>query len=272
MDDDFYIYAHRGFSSLAIENTKGAICLAASKGYVDCIELDARMTKDNKLVLSHNNSLLDTTGDLIDVSELTYEEATNTLFRYSPSLLKSFSFTDPERIMMNERVKKIRGLEYRLTGLREGLRCCGDKQILLDLKFNNSNIRPFVEELLRELEGVDTSNIVFQSLNLEGIRYLQSISNFNCQALVNSTTDLKSVLDFDRIGIKYGLVSYGLVSFLLNEGKSVAIWTVNSTEVLEHLISVLGDHYKDVIYITDYPDLVALRLHEHEEEKPLLFH
>ena len=46
-DDDFLISAHRGFSSLEIENTSDSISLASKKDYIDYIEIDAIMTLDN---------------------------------------------------------------------------------------------------------------------------------------------------------------------------------------------------------------------------------
>ena len=45
-DDDFLIAAHRGFSSLEVENTEDAIRLADEKDYIDYIEIDIRMTKE----------------------------------------------------------------------------------------------------------------------------------------------------------------------------------------------------------------------------------
>lgn len=269
VDDDFYISAHRGFSSLEVENTKGAISLAASKGYVDYIEFDVRMTKDNRIVLSHNNSLMKANGDLTDVSSMTYEEAINTLFSYSPSVFSNFSFGNEEKMMMAQRYKDLRCVNYHLIGLLDGINYCGSKLMLMDLKFNN-DIELFTEELLKELDGVDTRNIIFQSLNIDGIKHLQENSNYNCLALISNASDIKRSKEFARVGLKYNLVTYDLVSSLLAEGKTVAIWTVNSTEVLDRLISILGDHYKDVIYITDYPDLMTVRLHEYENGRPLV--
>ena len=38
IEDDYSIIAHRGFSSLEVENTSEAIVLASSKSYVDAID------------------------------------------------------------------------------------------------------------------------------------------------------------------------------------------------------------------------------------------
>ena len=44
--DEFLIAAHRGFSSLEVENTADSIICASNEEYIDYIEIDVRMTKD----------------------------------------------------------------------------------------------------------------------------------------------------------------------------------------------------------------------------------
>lgn len=55
------IFAHRGASSIAPENTLSAILLAAKQG-ADGVELDTQMTKDNVLILMHDRRLERTTN------------------------------------------------------------------------------------------------------------------------------------------------------------------------------------------------------------------
>ena len=56
--EDFDIAAHRGFSSIAVENTTRAFDLASQALYVDYIEMDARLTEDGKLVLAHDDEVV----------------------------------------------------------------------------------------------------------------------------------------------------------------------------------------------------------------------
>ena len=68
-------YAHRGLhnSKHGIpENSMAAFQLAAEKGYG--IELDIHLTKDGRLAVIHDNSLLRTAGADVKASELTAEE------------------------------------------------------------------------------------------------------------------------------------------------------------------------------------------------------
>lgn len=270
VEDDFLITAHRGFSSLEVENTKEAISLASEKDYIDYIEIDARLTKDGKIILSHNNQLLTMDFQISTVSSLSYEQLKQTLFCYQTFPLQHFSLWDVESGMNFERKCHLYHQSYQLPSLLEGLSYCQDKKVLLDLKFND-DIPEFVEELQRELDGVDTSHVIFQSLDINGIRYLQEKTNYDCLALISNTTNLQYMDDFQRVGIKYSLINRSMVQELLDEGKMVALWTINDTASLDRVVNILGDSYQDVIYITDYPDLIATKLNEREQVKSLKY-
>lgn len=68
-----FIIGHRGAAGIAPENTLKSID-AAKKNKADAIEIDVRMTKDNKLVVFHDDSLLRMTGISKQVDELTQQE------------------------------------------------------------------------------------------------------------------------------------------------------------------------------------------------------
>ena len=51
------IIAHRGFSSISIENSKEALELGFNAIYTDGVEIDIRLTKDEKIILSHNDEI-----------------------------------------------------------------------------------------------------------------------------------------------------------------------------------------------------------------------
>lgn len=265
-NDDFQIAAHRGFSSLAVENTKEAILEAASEDYVDYIEVDARMTLDGKIVLSHNNTLNINPLTSIKISNITYDNALSTSFSYRSTFLDSTLISNidsSEKKLITSRKKDLNNEKYQLTGLREGLEACKDKNILLDLKFSN-NVEEFTAELQKELKDFDTSNITFQSANLLSLIYFQKQTNYNCLAIIDSEADLQYLSLFDNIGIRKNLITYEIVETILKEGKNVAIWTINNTDELDKVVTELDNLYKDIIYITNYPDLVATKLHEIE--------
>ncbi len=67
------IFAHRGFSAAAPENTMAAFRLAAEAG-ADGLELDVHLSKDREVVVIHDETVSRTTDGKGKVRELTLEE------------------------------------------------------------------------------------------------------------------------------------------------------------------------------------------------------
>lgn len=265
-EDNFEITAHRGFSSLEIENTRESLSLAAKQKYIDYIEVDARMTKDQKIVLSHNNTLLDENNKKKKVSESNYQNILETIFIYQINPFYNVPTTVDDIQLVKLREVSLNKRPYSLIGLIDGLKSCKNKKILLDLKFQNNTI-PFVKELKEELKKENTSKIIFQSNNLVALKYLQDHSNYNCLAIIDSGFDYLYLNTFQKFGIKKSMINYNLVKKLLKDEKKVAIWTINNTNDLDKATNTLKELYKEINYITDYPDLIATKLHEKEKIK-----
>ena len=69
----FVVYAHRGASEYAPENTMSSFFLGLSMG-ANGIETDIRKTKDGVLVLFHDDTLDRVTGNSGNVAGITYDE------------------------------------------------------------------------------------------------------------------------------------------------------------------------------------------------------
>ncbi len=67
------VYAHRGYSGRYPENTMLAFQKAAATG-CDGIELDVQLTKDNVVVVIHDEKIDRTTDGTGFVKDYTYEE------------------------------------------------------------------------------------------------------------------------------------------------------------------------------------------------------
>ncbi|MDO5003807.1 MAG: glycerophosphodiester phosphodiesterase family protein [bacterium] len=269
IDDDFLVAAHRGFSSKEIENTANSITLAKNKKYIDYIELDVRLTKDNNLVLSHNNNLVIGYNCKTTISNETLESLDNYNFYYlnnsfNKNITNIFNTTDGD--IITSRASNIDYKKYKICTLNEGLKACGNKKIILDLKFKN-NTEVYVDSLLKELDGIDTNNIIFQSSDLLSLLYLkEKRPDFNYLAIIKNKNSLNYIDLFDNIGLRKNLVSDELVNRLLDENKQIAVWTVNSKEETENIINEVGPNYKEIIYISDYPDIVAKTLNDKEKK------
>lgn len=270
VDDDFLIAAHRGYSSLAVENTKEAISLASNAPYIDYIEMDARLTSDNHLVLAHNNLVTNKYHESIKISQENYEFlATQNLCYKSKSLsieLKNL-FNKENGNILTTRTKKLNFNHYQLSSLKEGLDACQNKKILLDLKFQN-NTKDFVDALDEELEKLDTNDIIFQSSDLLSLLYLQNRHpDYDCLAIIKNKSDLDYAPLFNNLGIRKNLIEEQLIEELIQDKKTIAVWTVNDPKEINCVIDHLGSNYKNVIYISDYPDVVAKCLNDKEEKK-----
>lgn len=73
IEQNLMICAHRGASGMAPENTLAALQLAVDSG-ATMVELDVQVTRDNTLVVFHDDTLERTTNGQGALSDKTYEE------------------------------------------------------------------------------------------------------------------------------------------------------------------------------------------------------
>lgn len=268
-EDDFLIAAHRGYSSKEIENTKQAISLASETPYVDYIEMDIRLTNDEELILSHDNTLYSQNMRYLKISEENLKDINDEkLIYFSDRLPLEIGnlFNDTNGNILNSQSKELNKKEYKLVTLKEAIKNCKDKKVLLDLKFND-NTKKYVNKLIKDLDGIDTSNITFQSDDLISLLYLKNKKpEYNISAIIRTNQDLDYAPLFDNLCIKKNLVNEKIVSKLSDEVNEIAIWTLNDPDEINEVADKLKDQYKNVIYITDYPDVAAKCLHDKEKK------
>lgn len=259
--DEIDIAAHRGFSSLEVENSLDSISLAASKDYIDYIEMDARLTKDNHIVLSHNDEIKLENNKTIKISDTNYEDLAKYTLKYETNYTLAFTrnllnFEDSEIIL--GRTKNLNNRTFKVSTLKEGLNASLDKKILLDLKFNDDK-EIFTEALKKQLEGFDKDRLLIQSLDIESLKYVKdNLPQYNYLALIDENSELKYIDEFENIGVRKDFVTNRKVQKAIrDDDRIVAIWTLNSSDSINTCLNSLDDYYNDVIYITDYPDVTA---------------
>ena len=258
---DYLIGAHRGESSLAIENTKEAIVLASENDEVDYIEVDVRMSKDGKLYLSHDDDVLTLDGN-INISEMMSAEIDNTEFIHiKDEKINYFDLIfDSDGREMLRRIRGLNGDSYSIISLSDAMKLFGDKKILLDLKFGDNVLR-YVDALKKFFKERDISNIVFQSDDPTSLLYFKSeMPNAFCSILVRDEESLKYIDYFDGIGIRKDVVDKEFVVDAINQDKLVLVWTIKSKQDLDKVRDELDEADDDVIYITDYPDIISKAL------------
>ncbi len=103
---EYIVYAHRGASSYAPENTMAAFNKALMLG-TNGIELDLKKTKDNKIVIFHDKKIDEKSNSVGKLSDYTYEELLKFDFG---SWFDKVKFKD-EKIVLFEDFMKVFGKE-----------------------------------------------------------------------------------------------------------------------------------------------------------------
>lgn len=230
------IFAHRGASHYAPENTVPAFELAHQQG-ADGIELDVQLTKDGELVVIHDETIDRVSDGRGAVRDYTLEE------------LKGFSFHNHM-----EQYGKVE-----IPTLREVLRLIKRWGMKLNIELK-TGIYPYpgIEEKTLEMvrqEKVE-KQVIYSSFNHYTIRRIRQLDPKAETAYLFSDV----ILDVDKYAARNGvsglhpaLYHVKMENFLreyLDSGLAVRVWTVNQKADMEELIRAGVD-----AVITNKPDV-----------------
>ena len=207
------IYAHRGLfdNKKIVENTISAFKRALLDNFN--IELDIRVTKDNKIVVFHDNNIKRLTGIDRLVKEMTYNELSN---------VKLLNTTD-KIPLLEDILKLVNGRVTLLTELKEN--------------FSNNTLKE-LNKLLLDYNG----KVLLQSFNPVVIRKmaLTSLKRYKMGILLtNEYKGFKRAL-YDVFIYKY-LIKQKYISFISSpkelifkvkevSSKELFIWTIKTKE------------------------------------------
>ncbi len=242
--------AHRGGAALRPENTIFAFELA-SEMVMDAIELDVHITKDNRIVIIHDNSINRTTNGTGKVKDFTIDE------------LKEFDaaywFTQN-----NGETFPFRGKGITIPTLEEVFDQFSHMRICIDVKENSTQAVDLILQSIDEYDLIEQVNIfsfyrkvikLVRKKNpeisnaftvAEALQFLQFIQQervcefnldgdvFQVPLAINGTTPFTS--EFIEAAHSINL--------------KVHVWTVNDQTIMEELIKSGVDGI-----ITDRPDL-----------------
>ncbi|WP_312369978.1 glycerophosphodiester phosphodiesterase [Lachnoclostridium sp.] len=223
------ITAHRGFSSVAPENTIPAI-QAAIDNLSDYAEIDVQETKDGEIILLHDTNLKRTTGKNKYIWNLTYEEL--------------------QKIDAGKKFGK-EFEETRIPKLEEVLALCQNTMKLnIELKIN-SHEKQLVEEVVRLIEEYDMEEqCVLSSVNYGALGRVKALN-----------PDIKTgyIMSFaygyfynwenaDFFSVKSSFISREMIRYAHSLGKGIHAWTVNSIAEIERMKQLGVDNI-----ITDQP-------------------
>ncbi|KRX49569.1 U4/U6 small nuclear ribonucleoprotein Prp31 [Trichinella murrelli] len=143
------IIAHRGGAGEHVENTLSAMLLAAEKK-VDMLELDVHITKDEQVVVCHDDHLLRVSGVDNYISKLNYNEL---------PFLKNNIPLDEHSEVLGGSTQNL--MDRRIPLLEEILKQTYPIPVNIDIKINNDKlieknlVMSLAEELLADLEEGD---------------------------------------------------------------------------------------------------------------------
>ena len=205
------IIAHRGFSEKYPENTMLAFRKALEAG-ADGIETDLRLSRDEEVILFHDNSLKRITGFKGSPEELTLAE------------LKKLDAGNAEPIpALDELLQFIQG----------------KATLILEIKYNSITYRRLCEIVARKIKD-KLDWVEISCFNDKVLRYMHQLDP---RIRLHKLIDKASILEDEEFESHYGYVSYfdvniALRNIVLENGlmqrHKVIFWTVNEEDIVEN--------------------------------------
>lgn len=231
------IFAHRGFSGIAPENTMAAFERAVAIK-ADGIETDVHLSKDGKVVICHDETVTRTTNGSGPIGELTFEEL---------QALDAGSWFSPEFS------------KERIPALEDLLKLVGKTDLILNIELKTDKVHyPGIEAkvlaLLKEyglVEQTIISSFNFQSLtNIKALLpELATAALFKDPTKIANFWGQMSALKVDAIHPCHLYLSGEMIGEARQRGIQVNAWTPNQPEEIERLLKLQVHGV-----ITDFPD------------------
>lgn len=228
---DVDVYAHRGSTLLAPENTATAFDLALQCG-ADILEIDVRLSRDNQVIVTHDKRIDRTCNGQGDVRS------------YTESELKKFD--------AGWHFKDLAGMSYRgrnitLMSLNDLFERFPDTRINIDIKDNSETAAKAVAACIEKANAHLRVNIgSFHGQALAQFReFAPDVTTAASQAEVAKLyfgRHLSRTLKFQYLQIPtayYGLplATNKFIKFAQAKGVSAVYWTINDSIQMEKLIA-----------------------------------
>ena len=242
------IFAHRGFSSIAPENTMAAFERAIAIK-ANGIETDVHLCKDGKIVICHDEKVNRTTNGSGHIKDYTWEEL---------QALDAGSWFSPE--FSRERIPSLEHL----------LNLVGKTDLLVNMELKTETVfYPQIEEkvldLIKKYDFVD--RVLISSFNFKSLLKVKAILPEIATAAImkhpNRITDFWTKigdLKVTAIHPCYLYLTTGIIDEARKRGLHVNTWTPNQPEKLKDLLKI-GTHG----VITDFPERAQQILWEEQK-------
>tara|TARA_R110000822_G_scaffold159476_17_gene299350 strand:- start:446 stop:1207 length:762 start_codon:yes stop_codon:yes gene_type:complete len=234
--DSMLVYGHRGAGGEAPENTIAGCKHAIARG-VQYLELDMRLSKDDQLVMLHDDTVNRTTDQQGKVSTYTVAE------------LKKMDARRSGTPWPNKRDTGIVTLDAMLKATPE------IKGYQLEVKTGSTAQMNRVAELLAEKFPTESSveRIVITSSSLTLLQQLMTIAPHIPRGFISMNLNPFPVLDrfnCSLLALSWSVCNLINVGHARRKGLHVSVWTVNDASVIKNLNRLKIDSV-----ITDYPSM-----------------
>ena len=213
MKNEFVVYAHRGASEYAPENTMSSFYLGLYMG-ANGIETDVRRTKDGTLVLFHDATLDRVCGVSGELSNYTYEELCKIPVIHTPS-----------------------GRRDIVVRLEDFLHYCGAHGVKLAIELKADGVGVDVYTLVKRYGLED--NVIVTSFNLDYLIELKAAYPEASLGYLTADFDDETVAKMKEIGIGQLCpagknVTAEKVKAWHDAGFNVRAWGIKDVEIMKH--------------------------------------
>lgn len=232
------IIAHKCgyFEANVSENSLEALKYCIDKNYINGVELDIQLTKDNQLVVIHDQKVDKLSNGRGLVRKMTLEQ------------LRNLDFNG-----------------YKIMTLEEALKVFpSDKQMLIEIKrplFSAKKVIDNYYELIKKYQQKDIITICFVS---DVLTYLKSKDNNIKTGILVDKKQFYNLFssDVDFIFLEKQMVSKATVKYILTKNKRLGIFTLKNKREFENIIKILDEeelskNLKAILFTTTVPYLIA---------------
>ena len=269
--DDFDLQGHRGAVGLFPENSIIGFIETVKLG-VTTLEMDVVITKDNKVLVSHepwisNKKCIDIRGNDISDDILTeniYTMNFDEIKNFDCGALPNPDHADQKKVsvikpLLTEVISKVEGVSQSKIRYNIEIKSQIDGDQIFHPKFNE-----FVDLVVSDIRSKNIeSRVTIQSFDFRVLKYLKNqYPSFKISMLVNENYNFSNI--FDDLGFypdiyspNFKNLTYEIVKKVQEKKIQVIPWTVNSNDDIAKILELGVDGI-----ISDYPDRVKYILNE----------
>jgi len=217
------IIAHRGIHNNKIkENTYLAIMNAFNNKNIVGVEFDIRLTKDNEIVVIHDDYINRTSNGIGKVEKMTLKE------------LRKYNYGTKNFYQSIPLLNKILDINT-------------DKLFLIEIKTDNNN-ENFANELIKVINKFKNKNMCYASFDKNILDLLRKKNKNISIGKICLNNRIKSYkYNFYLLFSKF--INVKSIDNLLDKNKDVFIWTINNKKELNKIKNKLKN--KKIFYIVD---------------------